>query len=101
MTHQELIKNCKTLQDLCDILNSLDEDTELIEDYQNLDTSALPIFGGNEPSDTSVIISWNEDGFLIPDSERGKGWCIEKRCKHGEAWWLCSHECDPTDVIYR
>jgi len=65
-----------SLQQLCDYLNRLDERVaELntltgldgsIEDY--IDITDLSTFGGDEPSDTMGIYSWDPNKFLCADS---------------------------------
>ena len=82
----EKIKNAENLNELCEILNELDES-------EGVDFSNLPTFGGKEISDTAEVWSWDETDILIYDGT----WHIEPRCDCGEAAFNCN--CDENDVI--
>ena len=56
------LEDCKNLEDLCELLNSLT--AEELED-RGIDICDLPTFGGDEPDDTTGIWSWDEADLLI------------------------------------
>ena len=81
----EKIKNAENLNELCEILNELNESEEI-------DFSNLPTFG-KEISDTAEVWSWDETDILIYDGT----WRVEERCDCGEASFNC--DCDENEEM--
>lgn len=48
---------------LKDLLNELRNMTA--EELEQMDMASLPTFGGEEPSDTSAVWSWDADSLLV------------------------------------
>ena len=57
-TTQELINACTSLDQLLDVLTEM-------EDSRDADMTSLPTFGGDEPSDTAGIWSWDTTRLII------------------------------------
>ena len=66
------IENVKTLVGLQDVLNDATDDEIL-----NVDTTSLPVFGGNEIINTEEVYSWDPNSYLYPTDF---GWSIGSRC---------------------
>lgn len=64
------IKNAASLDELLDVLRA--------HDTRDADLSDLPTFGGEEPSDTMGIFSWDEGRLLIGEG----GWKLVSRAEH-------------------
>ena len=81
----EIIRHPRDLSTLCHALNRFDELCERHEpdmlDSQNeyrwrrVDLCALSTFGGDEPSDTMNIFSWDADSLMWGDGH----WYVEPR----------------------
>lgn len=84
---QEMVDNCKSLDELCNVLNNFGEPSrgDKIEDC--VDFAMLPIFGGVAPQKTSEVWSWDEKRILVAESDGS--WGIENRCACGEATFHC------------
>lgn len=68
-TLQHQIKNCTTLNELRDVLNSYEDSGSIGSKLgENCDLTDLPTFGGSEPSDTDGIFSWDGTRYLIPSN---------------------------------
>jgi hypothetical protein len=90
MNAQEKINNTKSLDELCETLNSIvselgEAGDELTID-QVVDVCSLPTFGGNDPKKTSEVWSWDATQVLVAD---GSAWSVEDRCACGEAVFHC------------
>ena len=80
----EKVLAAKSLIELCETLNGYKRDEN--DDYSNglsdaTDLTDLPLFGGDEPSDTDGIFSWDKNNLLIDNSEilEGDDWKIISR----------------------
>ena len=62
MNKKELVLNAKSLNELLEVLQSIED-----LDQSRVDISSLPVFGNNEPDSTIEIFSWDDDNFLIFD----------------------------------
>ena len=74
--------DAKTLQELVKELNQIDLMNYGQEEPNQIkfDSSSLPTFGGNEPTDTVGIFSWNETHILVcKGMELGGMWQLDKR----------------------
>ncbi len=83
------VEASETLAELSENLTALDQEIEAqieagevrpdtrTDDF--VDTSSLPVFGGEEPADTMGIFSWDAESVLYI----GDGWTIQSR---GEYW---------------
>ena len=58
MTTQDKVNACATLDELLDVLKSM-------QDSREVDMTSLPTFGGVEPKDTSGIWSWDATRLII------------------------------------
>jgi len=73
----DALHNIHRAADLDNLLQILrDIDAILPEEWNTIDYSGLPTFGGAEPADTTGIWSWDENNLLTND---GNGWHIEPR----------------------
>jgi hypothetical protein len=82
------IHNCKSLDELCAVLNEMDEENRDAEsagediphgglDFLHTD---LPTFGGDEPDSTSEIFSWDATHFLVTvETAQGVKWMTSPR----------------------
>ena len=83
------ISTADSLYQLCDRLNEMLEwgnkhqgttTGDLRKDIvESIDTTDLPVFGGEEPADTEGIYSWDEDSYLIPGGDYRDDWQIVPR----------------------
>ena len=85
MTYQERIDAAASLDDLCSTLNAIESELASIRDKRDsgspnagecIDLAGLPTFGGEEPSNTIGIWSWDRTRFLYAD---GPVWTVEAR----------------------
>lgn len=74
------IQASKTLQEVCDILNSFERDENDEQDRleHHIDLCDLPTFG-KEPEDTTDIFSWNDTHYLIQNTCTGPAFEIVSR----------------------
>lgn len=62
------------MRDLATLLNNAGR-----ERIDEIDTSSLPTFGGDAPSDTDGIYSWDERHVLVVGWYTGNGWDVVPR----------------------
>ena len=70
MNIQQQIESAKSLKELSQILKSARENNtdNFCEDIEGTNNIAeLPVFGGNEPSSTVGIFSWDDKYFMDGD----------------------------------
>ena len=74
------IQASKTLQEVCEILNSFERDENDEQDRldHHIDLCDLPTFG-IEPIDTTEIFSWNNTHLLIQNTCTGQAFEIVSR----------------------
>ncbi len=58
MNTQDRVNACTNLDELLDVLNSM-------EDSRDVDMTSLPTFGGDEPSNTMGVWSWDATQMII------------------------------------
>jgi hypothetical protein len=73
---KSLESEMQNLKQLRDYLNELQDAHGSVDDY--IDTTSLPVFGGEEPASTRGIFSWDEENFLTDDGPDGR-WHIAPR----------------------
>jgi hypothetical protein len=74
------IKHAKTLRELFEALCALEaniEEDERAEDY-GIDICELPIFGGEQPSATDGVWSWDEDQLLVGEGNFSEWYLIDR-----------------------
>lgn len=77
----------ETLQALADYLNSATG-----EDWDMIDASMLPTFGGPDIENPAECYSWDEKSILVSDSGNGN-WGLIPRCPIcGDANFHCHHD---------
>jgi len=87
-TFNDTVQAAKSLESLCDILNSYEREISLSD---ACDLCSLPIFG-KEPKNTMEVFSWNDTHMLIDNGTalEGDDWVLVERCtKCGEADFAC------------
>lgn len=66
---QAMVAGAETLSELCDALNAIHVagDTTSYTKMEDLgvDMTSLPVYGGDEPSDTREIWSWDATHLLV------------------------------------
>ena len=74
------IQVAKTLQEVCEILNSFERDENDEQDRleHHIDLCDLPTFG-KEPEDTTDIFSWDNTQLLIQNTCTGQAFEIVSR----------------------
>jgi len=74
------IQGSKTLQEMCEILNSFERDENDEHDRleHHIDLCDLPTFG-KEPEDTTEIFSWDGTHYLIQNTCTGPAFEIVSR----------------------
>jgi len=73
-----------SLEECCDYLNGLDDETS-----QRIDLTSLPTFGGSDIENTSEVFSWDENRVLVQGEQ---SWELQRRCSEcGEAMFHCDH----------
>lgn len=74
------ISNAKSLDEVCDLLNSFTQDENDDQDCleHHVDICSLPTFG-KEPECTMEIFSWNETHCLIQNTCTGPAFMIVER----------------------
>jgi hypothetical protein len=80
MNLNKKIQAAKTLQEVCEILNSFERDENDEQDRleHHVDICDLPTFG-KEPKDTTDIFSWDNTQLLIQNTCTGQAFEIVSR----------------------
>lgn len=82
LSAESRLLNTTSLTELRDLLNEIDPD-----EYPENTLASLPTFGGDEPSDTRGIYSWDEANLLMSEDPRtgASEWTIVPRSDYEEA----------------
>jgi hypothetical protein len=91
MKYQKMVDGALNLADLANILNTIGDELDDITIDQVVDVCNLPVYGGNDPKNTSEVWSWDAENILVDNNGQNK-WGLMKRCPIcGEAPFHCKH----------
>lgn len=78
--YNKLVHACESIEELCSTLNEINQSDDFDPD-RNPDLTDLPLFGGDEPSDTLGVFSWSAEKLLWAD---GSTWSLTARNDEGK-----------------